>query len=634
MERALFVAMSSADGVRDHVPTTRSVLRELGTLPEEMCRRLALQAAEQLARVHSDGDVLGEGFDLDSMLLLGDGSLQLFRSGRPVGMVAAASNAAPNATDLAAADLVAADLAASDLASLQQADVRRLAQLLLEAGTRGGSRAAFSPFFDALLTDIIAGGAPEAAPSPCRPVLSAEQLAQILREGERSEWWRERAVETPQASVSSPHRSHAARETALHGRDRDLQRLRAAYERAKAGEGNVVLLEGEAGIGKTRLVDELVSVLERDGEAFHFLFGSYPPGGAATDAGAFLAAYREHLGDCGRERRLERAVERALASSSPSLAAPFAALLRGGAASESDRLTKESIQTGFVLVTRALASERPAIVCIDDLHFAPDDGRALFAALALGVPGHRILLIGSARPELPDSWTAAILRPEHATRLSLERLRDPDFTAIVADALGSAPLAGDLGPILMARCDGNPLFLLEHLHALEEARLLARGADGVWTGTLREHQIPRPDSVRQLIRSRLEGLDEEDRHLLEFASCDGFEFDPLLVAEASGAPVLDTLRRFGLIEKRHGLIRAAGRRYAFDHHQVQETLQESLFEPLREHYHAALAIALEAREAHEHARDRDPREMDGEIAVSLAEHFAKGGRGEESSRYL
>ena len=94
------------------------------------------------------------------------------------------------------------------------------------------------------------------------------------------------------------------RETAVYGRDDELAMLRAAYERPRTGEGQVVLIEGEAGIGKTRLVDEFVARLRQDGEDVNFLFGSYPPGGAATASGAFSTAYREQFGAEGLEEAL------------------------------------------------------------------------------------------------------------------------------------------------------------------------------------------------------------------------------------------------------------------------------------------------------------------------------------------
>jgi ATP/maltotriose-dependent transcriptional regulator MalT len=100
-----------------------------------------------------------------------------------------------------------------------------------------------------------------------------------------SSWWHDRA-RTLRASTRKPRRRiRIPRETALYGRDPELARLRGLWELARAGKCQVVLLEGEAGIGKSRLVDELVGQLEAAGEDLTFLWGSYVPGGAATAAG-------------------------------------------------------------------------------------------------------------------------------------------------------------------------------------------------------------------------------------------------------------------------------------------------------------------------------------------------------------
>lgn len=592
MERALFAALPLSEVPRDQVRSLRSLCDELGALPEEMCRRIGSEAARALARIHADGRALG-AFEAEGMLLLGNGSVTL--------LAPAGGRAAPAAEE--------------ERAARQWADLRRLGEILYRAATGG---ATLSPFFLALVGEL-AQEVPAAD-------LGARALASVLAEGERSAWWRERVRAQRRAARPPQRRIRISRAAALQGRAADLQKLRAAWDRARAGDGQVLLLQGEAGIGKTRLVDELAAAIERAGEEANVLYGSYPPGGAATEAGAFLAAYREHFGECG----LEESIAEALASA-PRLAEPFAALLRGADAPAANALTKDSLQTAFVLAARALAAERPTIILIDDLHFAPEEGLSLFTALALGVPGHRLLLIGAARPELPEPWTAALLRSESASLLALSRLGGAEVAALVADALRSERLAEELAPLLEVRCDGNPLFVLEHLHALEESASIARDADGEWTVRLAGSELPRPESIRHLIGARLAGLEEEDRHLLEIACCCGFEFDPSLVAEAAGLPVLGTLRRFGLLEKRHGLVRAAGRRYVFDHHQVQETLCDGTFEPLREHYHEAVARALETRER---ALETDPRTLDGAIVVSLAEHFVKGGKGREAARYL
>src|SRR6185503_7070378 len=124
-----------------------------------------------------------------------------------------------------------------------------------------------------------------------------EEVADVLDAGEESAWWRGRSAAIRAETKRPLRRMRIPRETALFGRDAELAKLRAFFDAAKSGDGRVVLVEGEAGIGKSRLVDDFVGRLAQSGEDVNFLYGSYPPGGAATASGAFSTAYREHLGD-------------------------------------------------------------------------------------------------------------------------------------------------------------------------------------------------------------------------------------------------------------------------------------------------------------------------------------------------
>ncbi|MDH3590635.1 MAG: AAA family ATPase, partial [Planctomycetota bacterium] len=437
---------------------------------------------------------------------------------------------------------------------------------------------------------------------------------------EESDWWRARSLAIRAETRRPLRRIRVPRETALYGRDDDLARLQTHFAKAKAGDGQVVLLEGEAGIGKTRLADEFVGALAQAGEDHNFLFGSYPPGGAATAAGAFSEAYREHFGDA----ELEAALHDYL-TSVPRLIPAFAALLRGGSVpSGAERLSKESLQATFVRTTRSLAAERPTIVLIDDLHFAPQEGRALFAALAQAVRDMPVLLLGTTRPGLPDTWLANLERQEHTARYRLARLGPKDLIHLLAESFHSEQLAHRLGAQVALKSDGNPFFAFEIVRGLREGQYITRRDDGSWitTETIREIEIPA--TVLELIQARLGALTEQEHEILDVASCCGYEFDPRLVTRALGADRIPTYRRCARIEHDHQLIRSVGRNFIFDHHQVQEAIYEALPAALREEYHAALGQALEALHP----------EPDGAVAVDLAEHYLKGARGPEGLAHL
>src|SRR5204863_3938560 len=154
-----------------------------------------------------------------------------------------------------------------------------------------------------------------------------------------------------------------------------------------------------------------------------------------------------------------------------------------------EALTQDAVQTVFVHAARALAAEKPTVILIDELHFAPDEGRALFAALALAVPGHRLFLLGTARRDLPEEWIANLDRLEHVARLPLDRLGPRALQRLLSDALRSERLAEDLAARIAIKSDGNPFFVFEILGGLRERGMLVKRPDGGWSTTSEIREI-------------------------------------------------------------------------------------------------------------------------------------------------
>ncbi|MHC4471932.1 MAG: serine/threonine-protein kinase [Planctomycetota bacterium] len=633
-----FLVMEYVEG-----QTLRNLLDELGRVPEELCRHVAKEAASALAAIHEAG-VVHRDLKPDNVLVtkdhevkimdlgvarLVDEAIRLSQTGAFLGSLHYAApeqfrgggDSVDARADLYSLGLVLYELAAGEN-PYDHADYQVVLRRALneEPARLGDLNPQVSPFFEEVVHTLL-------AKDPEQRFGAAAELLRVLEEGERSEWWTSRASEIRARTRRPLRRVRVPRETEVYGREDELAGLRALYEKAKAADGQVVLIEGEAGIGKTRLVDELVAGLRADGEDLNFLFGSYPPCGAATAAGAWSTAYREQFGEDALEETLADYLQR-----TPVLVPAFAALLRGGAPPEgAPPLSGDSLQTVFVHATRALAEERPTIVLIDDLHFAPEGGRSLFTSLALSLAGHRVMLIGTSRRGLPETWIGELDRLEHVMRLPLDRLGPKDLAKLLVEAFRSVRLAEELTFQIATKSDGNPFFVFEIIQGLREENLVTRREDGTWETAQRIREIQIPSSVRELIRARVAELDDDERDLLEVASCCGYEFDPSLVARATGAPVLPTLKRFAHIEYEHRLIRSAGRRYRFDHHQVQEALHGGLFDQLREQYHAALGDALESRERRAGGRAGEP---DAAESVELCEHFFKGASPERALPYL
>jgi tetratricopeptide (TPR) repeat protein len=611
---------------------------EMGRVPETLCRHIGLLAARGLSAIH-DAGIVHRDVKPENVLITPEHEVRLMdlglartaagldrmtRTGQFVGSPAYAppeqfvgTGALDARSDLYSLGVTLYELATGErpfMAESLEALAGKVIKEVPPRPTRSGAE--ISPFFEALLLALL-------AKEPDRRVGTAHVVGDVLEAGEDSDWWSLEATRIESAGRLPLRRPRLPRETPCVGREAELAVLREAFESTRAGEGRVVLLEGEAGIGKTRIVDELIRLLDEDDADVHVLHGAYPPGGAATATGAFVEAYGTQLGGESAGRYLTDA---------PALAPAFDALMRGDVAAEGAQpLTPDALKTGFVQVTRGLAKARTTIVAIDDLQFAPDAGRALFASLAMGLPGHRVLLVGTARPGLPREWLAELELRNHVTRVEVGRLPIDDVQRLLAPIVGDTLDAERLAERIGATADGNPFFLFEIVRSLRESGVLSQAADGTWATVSRVRDLALPDTVQGLLDARIARLTDEERELLECAACRGVRFDGRLIAEAVGLRSLPVLRMLARVEKEHGLVRAVGGHFRFGYHAVQEHLVGALPGAVREELHAALAEALESRSG---AADRDVAELDGELCIDLCDHFLRGGRGPGAVRYL
>ncbi len=614
--------------------TLHGLLEEFGCVPEELCRHIGREVAEGLAAIHAAGavhrdvrpanilvtrDHVVKVMDFGASRAAGEGPAD----GAPGAFAGSLHYASPEhlagrpealeaRSDLYSLGVILYELSCGEHPRRGDRTEAVLYRVLREDPRRLGERhPQVSPFFEEVVHVLLARRPEDRFPS-------ASALAETLAHGEDSRWWRERAVRATQGRT--PRRLRVLRETAVHGREAELAELRCQFEAARGGTGQVVVVEGEAGIGKSRLLEEFFARLTDAGEEFLALTGACPPAESAPGRGAWVTALREHFGP----EAIQESVARHLAST-PSLVPGIAAVLRGDALPPgADFLTMDSFRAGIVAIIRSLAADRPVVVLIEDLHFGSEPGLALFAALALAVPGHRILLVGTTRPALPEEVRVAFAARSWCRRLLLPRLSPESVTDLVADALRSRPLAETLSPRIAARSDGNPFLVFEILKTLRDGRRILRQANGVWAAAEETGAVETPSTVRDAVRARVSALEEADRRLLEAACCCGFAFDPLLAGEAEGLPRLEALMRLGHIERRHRLVRFAGHRCEFDHHLVHEALYGELAGPRREALHAAIAGAISRRNP----------SLSGAEAADFCGHCLQGGLAEQARPHL
>ena len=305
--------------------TLRDLLEELERVPEELCRHIGREVAKGLAAIHEAG-VVHRDLKPENVLItpdhvvkimdlgvarLQDEAIRLSQTGAfvgsprvrraravPVGRRRAAT-AARTSTPWASCSTSSPRASTRTATTTPPQVLRNILDDDAAQGRRGRTRSS-RPSSRRWSTRCSRRTARSGSRRPPSSRTSS-------RRARRATWWKERAKALRVETKRPLRRIRIPRETALYGRDDDLARLqRGSTRRPKAGEGQVLLIEGEAGIGKTRLVDEFVGRLRQEGEDLNFLFGSYPPGGAATAAGAFSTAYREHFGAEGLEETLER----------------------------------------------------------------------------------------------------------------------------------------------------------------------------------------------------------------------------------------------------------------------------------------------------------------------------------------
>jgi DNA-binding NarL/FixJ family response regulator len=384
----------------------------------------------------------------------------------------------------------------------------------------------------------------------------------------------------------------------LIGREREQAQLRAWAADALAGRGSLVLLAGEAGVGKTTLARRALA-----GSGLEVLEGVGVQGGTSA-FGPVVEVLRAHLRIEGGGPLVEGPLAAHLALLLPELGPP---------AAEGDRATLfEAIR----LALAAIAARGPAALLLDDLQWADDATLELLAALARSLDTQPLLVLGAFRSdELPRDHPIRRLRSElrRAGRLrqvTVEPLEAEATAALLERTLGAA--GPSLRRAVFDRTDGVPFFVNELGSALAASGRLEAGPYGL--ELLEGEDVPLPDSVRDAVLLRAAGLSDDARVAVLTAAVAGQTFDPELVTAVAGLPEWpDELLRQGIVAE------AAPGRMAFRHALVRDAFYGEVPWTRRVALHRAVAERLEATHA---------------APVVVAEHWALGRRPEQARASL
>ena len=414
------------------------------------------------------------------------------------------------------------------------------------------------------------------------------------------------------------------------GRDAELEQLRQALGRAAAGHGQVVAIVGEPGVGKSRLVWEVTHshrvhgwLVLQAGSVSYGKATSYLPvidllkSYFAIDDRDGPRAVREKM--TGKLLTLDRAQEASLPALLALLDVP------SGDASWDGLDPRQRRQRTLHALKQLLMREsqvQPLLLVFEDLHWIDSETQALLDGLVESLPAARLLLLVNYRPEYQHLWGSRT----YYTQLRLDPLPPETAEELLGALLGSDAGLEPLKRMLIARTEGNPLFLEESVRALVETGALA-GERGAYRLARPLPAIEVPATVQAILAARIDRLAPDDKALLQTASVIGKDV-PFALLQATAALAEDELRgAIGRLQAAEFLYETSlfpDLEYTFKHALTHEVAYGSLLQDRRRHLHGEIVAAIE----------RLYPDRLGEHTDRLGHHAFRAERWETAAAYL
>ena len=421
---------------------------------------------------------------------------------------------------------------------------------------------------------------------------------------------------------------HATGLTALVGREEELELLLRRWSKAKTGEGQVVLLSGEAGIGKSRLTAALLERLASEPHTRLRYFCSpqhtdsafYPIIGQIERA-AGLA--HEDTPQARLDKLDAMLVQTSTSKQDAALFAEMLSLPNDGRFPALDLAPEQRRQKTLEALTSQLAElarRQPVLMIFEDAHWTDPTSLEAFGRTVDRIKALPVLLIVTFRPDFNAPWAGQ----SHVTSLALNRLGEREAAAIIAQLVGNKELPADVSAEIVERTDGIPLFVEEMTKAVLEAE--SEGEARRTVAAVPSPALAVPASLHASLMARLDRLGPA-KEVAQIGSAIGREFSHALLAavvrkpEAELGSALERLIAAGLLF-RQGVPPHAS--YLFKHALVQDAAHGTLLRKPRHALHARIAETLESQFA-------EIAETQPEL---LAHHCAEAGLNEKAVGYL
>jgi class 3 adenylate cyclase/tetratricopeptide (TPR) repeat protein len=413
------------------------------------------------------------------------------------------------------------------------------------------------------------------------------------------------------------------------GRKRELELLLDGLERAKAGKGQAFSIMGEAGVGKSRLLYEFRKAI--GSEDVTFLEGkclSYIRGVAYHPIIDILKSnfnVREGDEDYQVKDKVKRGLKQLRVDEASTL--PYLLELLGVKDSGIDQIpmSPEGKKDRMIEAVRRISLKgseiRPLIMAIEDLHWTDRSSEEAMKYLLESIPGARILLIFTYRPEFVHTWGS---RSYHS-QVNLNRLSNRESLAMLTHLLGTEEIETQLQELVLQKTEGIPFFIEEFIKSLKDLKIIEK-KDSVYRLTRDIHDLTIPGTIQDVIMARVDSLPDAARGVLQTGSAIEREFDHGLIKRVVGISEQELLSHLSALKDAELLYERGiypQSTYIFKHALTREVVYGSILAAKRKKLHLDIGDAIE---------DLYKDNLD-EHYEALAEHYTTGENYEKGAEY-